>query len=547
MKKSNLIKSRTFDNMRPKIFNSWVPETHLCQIIFESSNEYELFNKVKSFNSKDSPTKISMTSQEKIEEKLLKPSYVSYIPWKFPPKVVLIPSWRVLNGEESEEIHHQNWRESRVLEAFYPRHSSIPTSSCVSAEVENEHYDDSQTPLIPSIPIEEEEEKEVSPSLATTTSSQVQSDQTSSTKPSFNLLNKILSDPQTIEKFRQNGLAITTSSQVQCDQTSSTKPSFNLLNKILSDPQTIEKFRQNGLAITTSSQVQCDQTSSTKPSFNLLNKILSDPQTIEKFRQNGLAITTSSQVQCDQTSSTKPSFNLLNKILSDPQTIKKFRQNGLAITTSSQVQCDQTSSTKPSSNLLNKILTDPQTIEKLRQNGLATTTSSQVQCDQTSSTKPSFNLLNKILSDPQTIEKLRQNGLIPPATTTTITAPVPAPAPSYVDVNSVSKDLFTTTNPMPPMKDLNYYRNLIRQHGCEKVDEHKEQSDPKSKPLNNYKPKRELRWKKLKPCIFYKTSKGCRNGDKCPYQHDDVPPTQWSVTKDLETHNAKRMRLNVQC
>lgn len=44
-------------------------------------------------------------------------------------QIVLDLTWQVVAGEESKEIRDQYHREMRVLEAIYPRISSIPPKS----------------------------------------------------------------------------------------------------------------------------------------------------------------------------------------------------------------------------------------------------------------------------------------------------------------------------------------------------------------------------------------------------------------------------------
>jgi hypothetical protein len=49
-----------------------------------------------------------------------------WVPWRIPAVFNLHPSWRVVAGGESKEVAVQRQREVRVLEAVYPRPSSIP-------------------------------------------------------------------------------------------------------------------------------------------------------------------------------------------------------------------------------------------------------------------------------------------------------------------------------------------------------------------------------------------------------------------------------------
>ncbi|KAF2310084.1 hypothetical protein GH714_006483 [Hevea brasiliensis] len=78
---------------------------------------------------------------------------------------------------------------------------------------------------------------------------------------------------------------------------------------------------------------------------------------------------------------------------------------------------------------------------------------------------------------------------------------------------------------VPQVKDVNYYKNLIQQHGGERqesphqygsrynhqVGTNQELVHPKS---------RDSKPKIMKPCIYFNSSRGCRHGANCAYQHD---------------------------
>ncbi|KAK1296077.1 Zinc finger CCCH domain-containing protein 6 [Acorus calamus] len=83
-------------------------------------------------------------------------SQIPLIKWQRPPKLLISPDWQVVAGEESQQVETQNRRQLRELEAVYPRLSSIPPSPIVTSEVQEELYNDLQTPIIPVIPIEDE-------------------------------------------------------------------------------------------------------------------------------------------------------------------------------------------------------------------------------------------------------------------------------------------------------------------------------------------------------------------------------------------------------
>lgn len=82
------------------------------------------------------------------------------IKWQCPPIQWMKPEWLVVAGEESQEVFSQNRRQLAVLEAVYPRSSSIPPDPSVSPEVQLAPFDDSRTPLIPIIAKEDEDAPE---------------------------------------------------------------------------------------------------------------------------------------------------------------------------------------------------------------------------------------------------------------------------------------------------------------------------------------------------------------------------------------------------
>ncbi|KAG2692722.1 hypothetical protein I3760_08G065700 [Carya illinoinensis] len=100
----------------------------------------------------------------------------------------------------------------------------------------------------------------------------------------------------------------------------------------------------------------------------------------------------------------------------------------------------------------------------------------------------------------------------------------------------------------PPAKDINYYKSLIQQHGEERPEalpqygnRHSHQSGANQELTNNHK-SRDLRPRIMKPCIYFNSSRGCRNGANCAYQHDTSFQQRGSSVP--ETQSAKRMKLN---
>lgn len=90
-------------------------------------------------------------------------------------------------------------------------------------------------------------------------------------------------------------------------------------------------------------------------------------------------------------------------------------------------------------------------------------------------------------------------------------------------VSSVSKEA-------QQWRDLNYYKNLVRQHGDQKLGQ-----DGNSHNLNmvhEMKPEN-LKPKIQKQCLYFNGPKGCRHGANCQFKHD--------IT--LKNQNTKRMKL----
>ncbi|KAL9673649.1 hypothetical protein QQ045_029910 [Rhodiola kirilowii] len=82
---------------------------------------------------------------------------VPIIKWKRPPKLTMDLAWHVAAGEESQEVEAENHRGLRVLEAIYPRPSSIPPNAVVSVDVTESQNDHEHPPFIPITSVEEED------------------------------------------------------------------------------------------------------------------------------------------------------------------------------------------------------------------------------------------------------------------------------------------------------------------------------------------------------------------------------------------------------
>ncbi|KAG2689220.1 hypothetical protein I3843_09G128900 [Carya illinoinensis] len=101
----------------------------------------------------------------------------------------------------------------------------------------------------------------------------------------------------------------------------------------------------------------------------------------------------------------------------------------------------------------------------------------------------------------------------------------------------------------PPAKDINYYKSLIQQHGGERQEAlphygHSQghQSGANQELVNNHK-SRDMRPKIMKPCIYFNSSRGCRHGANCSYQHDASFQQRGSRSVP-EVQSEKRMKLD---
>ncbi|KAJ6412044.1 hypothetical protein OIU84_005172 [Salix udensis] len=94
-------------------------------------------------------------------------------------------------------------------------------------------------------------------------------------------------------------------------------------------------------------------------------------------------------------------------------------------------------------------------------------------------------------------------------------------------------------------KDISYYKNLIQQHGGDRQEAPQQFGSRynhqigTSQDLVNSK-SRESKHKIMKPCMYFNTPRGCRNGANCAYQHDSS--SQKKGSSIAEVQSAKRMK-----
>lgn len=203
--------------------------------------------------------------------------------------------------------------------------------------------------------------------------------------------------------------------------------------------------------------------------------------------------------------------------------------------------------------LLIKILSDRDSIEKLIANHKAV---SNPQAMPMSRPPPGV-----MLSDPPPVQTTRAEGHAPPP-------PPPPPSSLFAPPNGPfypppPHRVGLVPNPRPPppppmpeaisvpsltvgapvaVKDINYYKSLIQQHGGERQD-NPPQFGRANLQDSLYSPTpRELKPKIMKPCIYFNSSRGCRHGANCSYQHDVL--AQQRASSMPEAQSAKRMKLD---
>lgn len=95
----------------------------------------------------------------------------------------------------------------------------------------------------------------------------------------------------------------------------------------------------------------------------------------------------------------------------------------------------------------------------------------------------------------------------------------------------------------PAKKDINYYKSLIQQHGGEKA----EAVNNNNSNNNGVKTRGDMKGKIMKPCIYYNSTRGCRHGANCVFQHDSSSSSsqqQQRVSSSSGLPDAKRMKMD---
>lgn len=239
--------------------------------------------------------------------------------------------------------------------------------------------------------------------------------------------------------------------------------------------------------------------------------------------------------------------SLLIKFLNDPKMVEQLVRNHAAASSSAQTM---PSTTMPVTSMQMQTMTPPTSQQSARvtsvQNRPRPVSQAVMSLSETvpitmNRTEQHFpHMTRPELGAPPVAAAATSGVYFPPPTRV---SSVPNLRPMVPDV------VFSAPTPSvgAPVKDINYYKSLIQQHGGDRQEtvtqfgnRINQQLGSIREPSNNPKP-RELKTKIMKPCIYFNSSRGCRNGANCAYQHDT---SQQRVSAMPEPPSAKRMKMD---
>ncbi|XP_048493754.1 zinc finger CCCH domain-containing protein 6 isoform X1 [Beta vulgaris subsp. vulgaris] len=440
---------------------------------------------------------------------------VPQIKWNCPPMFILKNDWHVVAGEFSEEIWTQKCRQMEVLEAVYPHPCDVPPSPSVSPGLEKCDCDDHKTPVIPLIPIEEEgavdHESPPCPIHACSNSVAMKQDD----------VEVRLAEHNTPEKLKViiNEKPIGLSTGLDADIVAAASAAFTA----------IMKCNEQGSLIDT----------------DLLVKILSDPKMIEGLpKVVGVSLSTKITPIYDALklatasvpSPTKVQSTVLQKPLDETFTMQNFVEQKVRLASDTflisetiQVPTLPLSEAKP--------LPSAQANEFSNQsNSTSWAPMSNQESPLDLPSRPGYLLKNCQPNMVLSIEK--ENQSLPLEV-----HPVRSSSQSsYSPVDGLVASSVSVKTPL--VKDLNYYKSLIKLHGTESQasqEEHIQQYRFRASKLTAASGQGDVKAKIQRPCKFLNSSRGCRKGVNCPFQHDSLlKPRAGSIP---DTHSSKKLKI----
>ncbi|KAJ9186480.1 hypothetical protein P3X46_002049 [Hevea brasiliensis] len=205
--------------------------------------------------------------------------------------------------------------------------------------------------------------------------------------------------------------------------------------------------------------------------------------------------------------------------------------------------------------LLIKILNNPKLIEKLIQDYGAVSNVQNIPKPTTSFVPPSDIPPPATLSELSFLHMNRAETNTPSSFTTTSSGPFYAQpngvGPGYLPNAQVPPTAVPASSGpsvgVPQVKDVNYYKNLIQQHGGERQESPHQYGSHFSHQVGAnqelvHAKSRDSKPKIMKPCIYFNSSRGCRHGANCAYQHD--ASSQQRSSSISEVQSAKRMKMD---
>ncbi|XP_027147919.1 zinc finger CCCH domain-containing protein 6 [Coffea eugenioides] len=418
---------------------------------------------------------------------------IPLIKWKCPPRFVLDDAWRVVAGEESVEVERENRRENTVLEAIYPRPSAIPPDPSTDAGAEISS--DEPVTHIPITPIEDED----------------------APAPTNALFDSVTMNTLPLSLQSQPLTPGASSSHVTINHPQRA-PATEVITGVDLDVVAAAHAALSAVMTNTNQGNMIDR--------DLLIKILSDPKMVEQLVKNH-GSSTSTQ--------TMPATSMQN--------VPTNMQHMASISTRMPVASMQN---VPATAIPNIASTTTQSIPgpsmpnrpRPMTPGISLSDQSQISISRTD--RPLAHISRpEVVAPPVTAAS---GGVFYPPSRIASISNMRPPVPDVVSAPSPSVGA-------PVAKDINYYKSLIQQHGGDRQEPMLHYNNRSNtpllsarEPLNNPK-SRDMKPKIMKPCMYFNSSRGCRNGANCAYQHDESSPQQ-RVNGMPDSQSAKRMKMD---
>ncbi|XP_050227831.1 zinc finger CCCH domain-containing protein 6 isoform X2 [Mercurialis annua] len=564
---------------------TWAPAYNLCQM--------------RLFLSEDSPLKVGTQIQDHLQKKTsqmlhhltsmemndlppgfeggqLNPvkeasSHIPMIEWKCSPKVILSQNWHVAAGEESSEAEAQKVREMRVLEAVFPRRASIPPCPVISVDVEEEFYNDSFTPVIPITPIEDgavadkptvlSEHTQVAEALPKDLLSSPTpkcNSPPASEKPMIGLLPGISADLTTaaasaaltaLVKSMEKGSLIDT----------------GLLIKILRDPKMIEKLIHEPAPISTSSSAtmlvpkQTDGNSHHIPT-RLLPKLEPITRSTPGTGRKPMMLSAPMSVLQPPGSGMQPTVSRLppqkdTKLDATMLVSKPTDGNSHHIPTGLLPKLEPMTRSTPGTGHKPMMLSAPMPVSQPPNSGVQPTVSRPPPQPATKPVPLIYLSRQESINHSVSRPAATPNMYISSTGNTMSTKPAQPAPKSYFEEkhNQLPPTLGMPKQPngyaqanlaainTKPVKDINYFKNLIREHGSDNTNQNIAYNG--NHTLNHEFGNNLRTYKLQQPCMYLRGPNGCRNGYSCPYQHDSS--FQFQTGGYMEGRYAKRMKFDM--